>query len=204
MIPRLLHRVIPATVSRQTQRFWAAARQLHPGWEARTHQDPLTPAEWPITAPVWDRCTSGAQLAGLVRLEALARYGGIYLDSDVEVYRSLDPLRHTCAFAAWEDADTVPDAILGATPNHPAILDCLALALLRIRGGDANWRTGAGTWATGPGVTTTVLPGRNDILLLPPGAFYPYHWADRDRRYDDHRKAQPWCFAAHHWAASWL
>jgi hypothetical protein len=53
-------------------------------------------------------------------------------------------------------------------------------------------------------VTTEVFRHRYDMLLLPPGSFYPYHYsikqyADRDQV----RKENPWAFCAHHWAHSW-
>jgi hypothetical protein len=63
---------------------------------------------------------------------------------------------------------------------------------------------GEGPWESGPGVTTAVLPGRTDVLLLPPGSFFPYHYSERKRRHEDHMGANPWAFGAHHWAASWL
>jgi hypothetical protein len=195
-IPRILHRTVPADTTTQVEGWWEHWRQLHPGWELRTHRDPLHPADWPETADLWDRCQSGAQLAGLVRLEALWRWGGVYVDSDVEPYRSLEPLLHASAFAAWEDAKVVPDAVLGAEPAHPAVrlmLDRARAAIL----------AGAKAWESGPGVTTAVLPGRPDVLLLPPGSFYPYHYTEKQRRREDHRGAQPWAFAAHHWHHSW-
>jgi hypothetical protein len=160
-----------------------------------THRDPLNPDEWPLTAPSWPKCTTGAQLAGLIRLEALYRFGGVYVDSDCEPYRSLEPLLPLRAFAAWEDAKVVPDAVLGAEPEHPAIRACLDLALRKLK---------AGAWASGPGVTTAILPRRSDVTVLPPGVFYPYHYNEKQRRGEDHAKAQPWAFLAHHWAGSWL
>lgn len=197
MIPRVLHRVVPTETPIESEQWWAQFVELHPGWEFRTHRDPLNAADWPLTSRVWRRCTSGAQFAGLVRLEALARFGGVYVDQDVEPYRSFEPLLHLPAFAAWEDRTTIPDAVLGAEPGHPAIRYCLRLAIDRVR-------SRQGPWASGPGVTTTVLADRSDVLVLPPGAFYPYHYNDKGRRDDDHRSEQPWCFAAHHWFASWL
>lgn len=204
MIPRILHRTVPTETSDEVESFWRRAVALHPGWEHRTWRDPLDPRQFPLTAPHWGRCTSGAQLAGLVRLELLWTHGGVYLDSDVELFRPLDPLCQLDAFAAWEDAQCVPDAVLGARPQHPAVRDMIDLAITRLRSNDPDWRTGSGAWATGPGVTTTVLPGRSDVLLLPPGSFFPYHYTERHRRHEDHASAQPWCFGAHHWAASWL
>lgn len=202
-IPRILHRTVPVETSPDVERWWAGWRDvLGDTWELRTHRDPLDPADWPETAHAWPHVQNGAQLADLVRLEALLRWGGVYVDSDVEAYRSLEPLLPLSAFAAWEDARTVPNAVLGAVPGHPAIRECLALAVDRVlaqRGGEAD------VWRAGPGVTTEVLPGRDDVLVLPPGTFYPYHYTEaKTERGRDHRKAQPWAFGAHHWAGSWL
>ena len=85
MIPRILHRTVPAETAAEAEQFWAKAVALHPGWEHHTWRDPLDPAEFPITSPHWWRCMTGAQLAGLVRLEVLWNHGGIYIDSDVEL-----------------------------------------------------------------------------------------------------------------------
>jgi mannosyltransferase OCH1-like enzyme len=195
MIPRLIFRTVPVETSNTVEQFWVNTVKLHAGWQAITYRDPIDPALFPISFPHWDRCTSGAQRAGLIRLEGLLRHGGIYLDSDVEVYRPLDSLLGVPAFAAWEDAKVVPDAVLGAKPAHPAIGECLERAVEVLD---------QGPWASGPGITTAILPGRADVLLLPPGAWYPYHYTQRDQRHDDHRTANPWAFGAHHWEGSWL
>jgi hypothetical protein len=195
-IPRILHRTVPTETTAEVEGFWRAACLMHPEWEHRTWRDPLDPADFPETSPVWDRCTSGAQLAGLVRLEALWHHGGVYIDSDVEMYRPLDPLCGVAGFAGWEDARVVPDAVLGFTPQHPAVAEMIDLAYAAVRDGH-------GAWKSGPGVTTTVLPGRRDVLLLPPGSMYPYHYTERHRRGEDHRSKQPWALMAHHWHHSW-
>lgn len=196
-IPRILHRTVPETTTVEVDLFWERATELHPGWQMLEHRDPLDPVDWPETGDLWTRCTSGAQRAGLIRLEALWRWGGVYLDSDVEPYRNLEPLLALEGFAAWEDRKVAPDAVLAARPQHPAV----AIMLERAR---AEVVAGRGAWASGPGVTTSVLPGRPDWLLLPPGSFYPYHYTDKaTKRDEDHAAAQPWAFAAHHWHHSW-
>jgi len=195
-IPRILHRTVPETTTAEVDEFWETAKALHPGWVFYDHRDPLDPADWPETGDLWGRCRSGAQKAGLIRLEALWRWGGIYVDSDVELYRPLDPLLGVPMFAGWEDAGVVPDAVLGAVPQHPAVAVMLADARRSIE-------NGGGAWDSGPGATTRALPGRPDVLLLPPGSFYPYHYTERHRRHETHREAQPWAFGAHHWHHSW-
>jgi len=194
-IPRILHRVVPETTTPIVEAYWKRFKALHPGWSHMTHRDPLDPAQWPLTSSHWNECTTGAQLAGLIRLEALYRWGGIYVDSDCEPYRSLEPLLGAHAFAGWEDRNVIPDAVLGAEPEHPAILACIKLALKLLP---------KGAWESGPGVTTRLLKNRPDVLLLPPGSFYPYHYKEKERARDDHKVASPWAFMAHHWAGSWL
>lgn len=194
-IPRILHRVVPEQTTPEVEGWWKRFEQLHPGWVLMTHRDPLNPADWPLTAKHWEHCTTGAQFAGLIRLEALYRWGGIYVDSDCEPYRSLEPLLPLRAFAGWEDERCVPDAVIGAEPEHPAIKLCIDRALRVLR---------RGAWESGPGVTTAIFPKRSDVTLFPPGTFYPYHYREKQRRNEPHAKHQPWAFMAHHWAGSWL
>lgn len=198
-IPRIFHRVVPENTRLEAEAWWSALQGLHPNWRFMTHRDPLDPAQWPETSKAWHHCRNGASLADLVRLEALWRWGGIYVDSDVEPYRSFEPLQSLQAFAAWEDDKVVPNAVMGARAQHPAIRACIDLALKAVR---------RGTWDAGPGVTTKILPNRPDVLLLPPGSFYPIHYRDpdRDRKMPDPatQRTNPWAFGIHHYWGSWL
>lgn len=170
-----------------------AACALHPGWEHVTWRDPIDPALFPVTSPSWAECRSGAQMAGLVRLEDIATRGGFYLDSDFEVFRSLEPLTALSFVAGWEDRNTVPDFFFGAEAGHRVFELLLGGAVAAV---------GLGAWESGPGVFTRVLPGCGDVLLLPPQAFAPYHYSERGRRGEGWGD-DPWCFGAHHWAFSW-
>jgi hypothetical protein len=63
-------------------------RKKHSGWEIRVWQDPLDPSSHRL-GKYWPHVSSGAQLADLILLDVIFEYGGIYLDSDVHVCRSL-------------------------------------------------------------------------------------------------------------------
>jgi hypothetical protein len=193
-IPRILHRTVPAQTPEQVEQWWEMFRAMHPTWDLRTYRDPIDPADWPLTGDLFDKCGSGAQKAGLIRLEALYTHGGVYVDSDVEPVRPLDPLLELRAFAGWEDENVVPDAILGCEPEHPAFKVMLTKARAAIE-------AGADPWTSGPGVTTSTLPRRNDVLLLPPGSFYPVHYREKTRL--GTRNDLPWVFAEHKWHHSW-
>lgn len=202
MIPRRLIRTVPAETSEEVEHFWQIATDLHPGWDMVTFRDPIDPDVLPWSAECSDQCTSGAQRAGFIRLEALIRFGGIYIDSDVQLFRRLDSLLHCSAFACWEDANTVPDAVIGAESGHPAIIDCMIVAGHRLVSGDTDWRTGNGAWSTGPGVTTKIFPSRDDVLLLPPPAFFPVHYTAKQNTRS--HEPEPFTFGIHHWNGSWL
>ncbi|KAI9366818.1 nucleotide-diphospho-sugar transferase [Zopfochytrium polystomum] len=62
-----------------------------------------------------------AHQADVVRLRALLKYGGIYLDSDVFVYRSLDPLLHHSTVLAKEDEYGLCNAIIMSAPHSPFV-----------------------------------------------------------------------------------
>jgi mannosyltransferase OCH1-like enzyme len=205
MIPQVIVRTVPQETSGEVEAFWSRIADIHHGWELITYRDPLDPADFPLSAHLWPRCQNGAQFAGLIRLEALWHHGGVYLDSDMEMFRSVEPLRGVQVFAAWEDPNTVPDAVIGAEPGHPAIKACLDLATKRILSDSTDWRTGNGAWSTGPGVTTTVFRRRDDVLLLPPGTFYPVHYTDKaSASWATVQTDHPWAYGAHRWHASWL
>ena len=203
MIPRRLIRTVPAGVTKEADDLWNVARVLHPTWDLVTFRDPIDPEPFPFTRDYWPMCKTGAQLAGLVRLEALWHLGGIYIDSDVRVVQALDPFLSDECFAAWEDENTVPDAVIGAAREHPVIMQCLDLALYRLATGSANdWRTGSGAWATGPGVTTTVLPFADGVTLYDPITFFPIHYSQKERLVDFVPTRET--YGIHLWKGSWL
>lgn len=195
MIPHRLIRVVPENTTDEVEKWWAQACALHPDWEHVTLRDPIDPELFPRTYDLWPTCKSGAQLADLVRIEELCRRGGVYIDSDVEVYRSFDPLLVNEGFAAYDCPDFIPNAILGFRPWHPALIDVLAMARERHH---------IGTWDSGVYVTTEVFRDRADMLLLPPGALYPVFWRHKDLvDWSSVEKENPWAFAVHHAHHSW-
>ena len=133
MIPPILIRTVPAETSDEVEAMWTTAQSLTPGWQHVTYRDPISPDLFPLTSQAWRSCTSGAQLAGLVRLEALWHHGGVYIDSDVELLAPLEALLELAAFAGWEDANCIPDAVIGAEPHHPPIAECIDFPLSRLR-----------------------------------------------------------------------
>ena len=55
-----------------------------------------------------------AFVTDVVRLFALYTEGGIYMDTDVEVLKSLDPFLHHHAFSGFEDEHNIPTGIMAS------------------------------------------------------------------------------------------
>lgn len=74
-----------------------------------------------------------AFVSDYVRLYALYHEGGIYLDSDVRAFGKLDELLDNDFFSGLEMRDKehtqvyLEAAIMGATPGHPFVKECLEL-----------------------------------------------------------------------------
>ena len=60
-----------------------------------------------------------AFITDVVRLYALYNYGGIYMDTDVEVIKPLDCFLHHHAFSGFEDPENIPTGIMAAEKGHP-------------------------------------------------------------------------------------
>ena len=193
MIPEIVHRVVPTQIPDRFERFWERTRELHPEWECRTWRDPLDPADFEL-GHLFGRCSSGAQLAGLVRVELLWRYGGVYVDMDIEPLRPFDDLLNVEAFIGTEDGTILTDAVMAAEPGHPGFRACMDRLL--------ETDMAAGALATGPLLVTSVLSGRDDVLVLPPRYFYPAKFTGLQEGRDA-IVASGRSYAIHHWHRSW-
>lgn len=190
MIPRIFHRTVPVEVPEPFDDYWVRFAELHPDWQFCTYRDPLHPADWEL-GRLFGKCKTGAQLAGLVRLEAVWRWGGVYVDMDVEPLKAFDDLLNCQAFIGTEDASVLTDAVFGAVPGHPGIRACMDELL-------------SGWWSnnpsdTGPLLTTRFLSRRSDVTVLPVEAFYPYSWTQTERA----DETFPDSYAVHRWNYSW-
>lgn len=62
-----------------------------------------------------------AFLSDYVRLKVLYQYGGIYLDTDMEIIKNLDDVLETDFFTGYENDEIISFGILGCIPQHKII-----------------------------------------------------------------------------------
>lgn len=66
-----------------------------------------------------------AFITDYVRLKVLYEYGGIYMDTDVEVFKNLDCFLTEKAFSGFESVDHVPTGIMASESKHPFFKELL-------------------------------------------------------------------------------
>jgi mannosyltransferase OCH1-like enzyme len=194
MIPRILHRTLPAEPRPEVEGLWETVVGRTVGWERRTYQSPRDPDCWPETGHLFALCPDRSMESNLVRFEALWEHGGVYVDSDVSLVRPLEPLLKHRLFVGLESASWLGMAVIGAVPRHPAVRVALDAMMAHVAAG--------GPRSTCPRVVTPLWRDRRDVTVLPPSAFYPvpYGQTADGRDFSD----DPRVFAVHHWHGSWL
>jgi len=194
MIPKILHRTLPAIPTPVMDMCWETMQHHLKGWDLRTYQSPRDPEDWPATAPFWGYCQDNAMQADLVRLEALWDHGGVYLDADIELLHPLDSLLDGEPFAAWEDSRQLCNAVIGAPPRHPAVAAALRYLEREVK---------LGLPPVGPRALTAAWHSRDDVRLLPRESFYPYGYWEKHRAGEDFTQLDG-CYGVHHWQATWF
>lgn len=66
-----------------------------------------------------------AFVADYARLYAIVNFGGIYMDSDVEVLKPLDEFLHLEAFSGFQTEDTVPTGIMACEKGYKMFSELL-------------------------------------------------------------------------------
>ena len=65
------------------------------------------------------QCRKYAFVSDFVRLYAMYNYGGVYMDTDVEVIRSLDEFMSNAAFSGFESSESIPTGIMASEKGFP-------------------------------------------------------------------------------------
>lgn len=78
-----------------------------------------------IDGTLWTKQAYAAEkwafVSDYVRLYALYNFGGIYLDTDVELLKSYDPLLNESAFTGFDSPKTLTTCTMAAEKQHPFI-----------------------------------------------------------------------------------
>lgn len=197
MIPRIAHTIwLDEPFPKKHKSFWRRFRELHPTWDVMVWDD-SSRLGWMQCYETFLEQDTWAGKSDVLRYELLARFGGVYLDTDVEPLKPLDPLLDGPPFVGWEDDRLLCPTVMGSEPGHPA-----AQALLeRLPRWSHARRRRPPNHRTGPYFLTAQWARRSDVRLLPPVTFYPVHWSEK-RKLGGPYPAES--YTVHHWNAGWI
>ena len=160
-------------------------RRHHPDWEMRLWTDENLPDDL-VRKEAYERLRKPAERSDIIRLEVLLRFGGVYVDTDVECLRSIDPLLEGVEFCmAYNRPGRVNNAVIGATPGHPI----LERAIRELR---PVTEYGLNKWGTGPYFLSKLIQQYPDVTIFPPGYFNPTTPGERERAYAVNYHALSW------------
>jgi inositol phosphorylceramide mannosyltransferase catalytic subunit len=187
LIPRIFHQIwvgpdpFPDEYARY-QQTWLAQ---HPGWELRFWAEENLPGE--LRRPeAAERLRTPAERANILRLELLWRLGGVYVDTDFECLRSIEPLIEDAElFITLAKPGRVNNALMGSVAAHPIIDQALEEIRPReIYGHDKE--------ATGTRFLDGLLIDRPGVTLIDPELFFPKTPEARAAAYAVHHMARSW------------
>lgn len=193
----------------------ASWRQHLPDWELKSWNERSLELDSPYYQTAIAR-KQWAFAADYARLYLLNRYGGLYLDTDMELIRPLEPLCAACppqgGIIGFETSKMVNLAFVLSQPDQPLLQELMQSLDNRQQRGES--------WQPIPVTTTEALLQHglqtgNDcgavqsvagFDIYPSQAFYPYNpYGDpgtvRQLMYAD---ITPQTYTIHHWEGSWV
>lgn len=146
-----------------------------------------------ISAKAW------AFASDYIRLKVLAEYGGIYLDTDMLVLKSLDSLLSYFCFLGRENEEWLGGSIIGAIPSHWFIQACLKryeeLAF------DDDYPVLVPRLLTEVWLNTREKNSKEQVRIFPAEFFYPLPLAKKGQSYKSF--ITPSTIAVHLWDMGW-
>jgi mannosyltransferase OCH1-like enzyme len=165
----------------------------HPDWEFVFWQDDNLPEI--INRFEFDNALNFAQKCDILKYEIVWNFGGVYLDTDFECFKNIEPLlKDVEVFSASEKPPLISVGIFGAVRNHHFLQKMIS----ELPNSFKTQIHDRQDLSTGPGLMTHVAKN-NPITVFGPKLFYPYHFTEKHRR----NELFPEAYASHHWAHSW-
>ena len=162
---------------------------LHAHWDYRLWTEPPSLHNQQLWDDAEELSSAPWQFrSDVARYEILHRFGGVWVDVDMECLRPIDDLVAP-AFLGWEvQGRWANNAIMGAEPGHPFLAEAID-HLPR-----SAMRKGSNAMKSGPRFITPIAK-RHQVTIYDQGIFYPYAHNEL------HRSGEhfPDAYTVHHW-----
>lgn len=186
-IPRTIHQIWvgPDPLPGEFRPYVKSWKKHHPKWEHILWTEKNLPDD-PVRSEVLDRLRSPIERSDMLRLELLYRFGGVYVDTDLECRRPLDEVIGDHAFVAtYFKPSRVTNTFLASVPRHPLLERALAEIKPRhIYGFDKE--------VAGPPFIARLVAQYPDVAYLEPPLLFPDSENERERAIGIHHMSRTW------------
>ncbi|MCX9097009.1 glycosyltransferase [Providencia rettgeri] len=170
-------------------------QKYHSNWEIILWNEENIPRNIPYVNKALEK-KKYAFASDYLRVYILNKYGGVYLDADIEVIKPFDELLNKGPFLGYESEGRVSNGVMALPKEH-----WLSEAMLQYY--DQN----VGVYNAIPLITTKIINAnkhKNDIKIYPEEYFYPYNpfksGSVKQLLFHDITSNT---YAIHHWGHSW-
>jgi mannosyltransferase OCH1-like enzyme len=185
VIPHVLHQVWvgPDPLPDEHRRYRETWARHHPRWELRLWSDSNLPTK--VARPeIHERLRHPVERSDLLRYELLRQFGGVYVDTDFECLRPIDPLLEgTDFFVQAYSSGLVATCIMGSVPGHP-------LVTTAIREATPVAEFGYKKEAAGPPFFNRLVQQYGDVTMFGPEYFHTRVGDAPEGTYAIHHKAR--------------
>lgn len=192
MIPKVFHHIWlgPDPLPKDHRPWIQSWKKHHRDWEFTLWTEENLPED-PIRPEILERLRAPVERADILRLEILYRYGGVYLDTDLECVRPIDPVLEGEEFVGvCHKPGRITNTAIAAAPQHPL----LEQALGEVRPMDMYWTSASERLkeVAGPLLLQRILADYPDVKLLEPRMFFPDTEEQRAEAIAIHHMARVW------------
>jgi len=217
-IPRKIHQIwLGSPLPDKYKLLIENIKKLHPKWEYKLWTDDDIENLRLYNASVYNNTSNYGEKSDIARYEILYRFGGVYLDVDIQCNFNLDKLNRAFHFYAgfeplWAQGSglaTIGNAIIASTPGHPILKRCIE-KISNIPKNYNYYSVMAIVTRTGPLMFTKSINeihnfpyvnGYNYIdIIFPSNLFYP--WPNNSRKIVKFNSKRS--FFIHYWSHSWV
>ncbi len=187
LIPKTIHQIWVGDKICPHEQWIKTWQEKHPTWEHKMWTQ--IPKDFLCNQYIND-CSSPTQISDIFRIEILLRYGGVYVDTDFECFKNIEPILqdHTIAMCDEVYSDAIFNGFMASIPNHPFFKKSLENIDLNIKNI---------LQATGP-IYIANIAKDFEIHKIKTKLLFPYMW-DQEKPIVYPKDT----YAAHHWTLSW-
>lgn len=207
-IPKIIHQIHlgsnPLSIQQlEWQKTW---KIYNPDWQHILWNDKSISTLTIQNTTQLNNCKNFAEKSDILRLEILYQFGGLYIDTDFECLKNINPLIEKYSsknlIIFLETKKQIGSAFIISDKNNKLLkklLDYIPAREISHKNHSTNLKYGPKYITDILGLNIAIEDGFNSKIKT----VYPYIWTEKHRSKENFKETHPEAYAAHHWFHSW-